>query len=168
MTVYASKPEINVREKLKELDYGHVPYEKMPAGSIITVSELATNSTQIGFSTTEFAPTGFSTTINKKYPDSKVMIIMSLVAVRKSGDNPPAFEIWRNGSSLVRTHFGHFDNGGSTTVTGDATLTYIDDTSGGSTVTYEVYARTASTATSGFINVGNWGTSTLVALEIKQ
>jgi len=37
MTIRAHKPEFNFREKLKELDYSHVPYEKMPAGSVIQV-----------------------------------------------------------------------------------------------------------------------------------
>jgi hypothetical protein len=35
MTVRANKPAFNIREKLKELDYSHVPYDKMPAGSVI-------------------------------------------------------------------------------------------------------------------------------------
>ena len=35
MTVRANKPEFNIREKLKSLDYAHVPYDKMPAGSVI-------------------------------------------------------------------------------------------------------------------------------------
>ena len=43
MTVRVSKPEFNLREKLSELDYSQVPYEKMPAGSIIQVSETTTH-----------------------------------------------------------------------------------------------------------------------------
>ena len=35
MTVRVNKPSFNLRERLSELDYGHVPYEKMPAGSVI-------------------------------------------------------------------------------------------------------------------------------------
>ena len=35
MTVRANKPAFNIREKIKELDYSHVPYDKMPAGSVI-------------------------------------------------------------------------------------------------------------------------------------
>ena len=38
MTVRVNKSSFNIREKLSELDYGHVPYEKMPAGSIIQVA----------------------------------------------------------------------------------------------------------------------------------
>ena len=36
MTVRANKPEFNIREKLKSLDYSHVPYEKMPSGTVIS------------------------------------------------------------------------------------------------------------------------------------
>ena len=35
MTVRVNKPSFNIREKLKSLDYSHVPYEKMPLGSCI-------------------------------------------------------------------------------------------------------------------------------------
>ena len=43
MTVRITKPEFNLREKLTELDFGRVPYQKMPAGSIIQVSETTTH-----------------------------------------------------------------------------------------------------------------------------
>ena len=35
MPARVSKPAFNLRDKLTQLDYGHVPYEKMPAGSIV-------------------------------------------------------------------------------------------------------------------------------------
>ena len=35
MTVRITKPEFNLREKLTELDYGRVPFQKMPTGSVI-------------------------------------------------------------------------------------------------------------------------------------
>ena len=44
MTVRAHKPEFNFREKLKELDYSHIPYEKMPSGSIIQHATVDSNS----------------------------------------------------------------------------------------------------------------------------
>ena len=46
MTVRISKPAFNLRDKLTQLDYGHVPYEKMPAGSVIqsTYRRTATQS----------------------------------------------------------------------------------------------------------------------------
>jgi hypothetical protein len=50
MTVRAHKPEFNFREKLKELDYSHVPYEKMPAGSVIQ-TKFVTRTSDISTST---------------------------------------------------------------------------------------------------------------------
>jgi len=35
MTVRANKPTFNVREKLKSLDYSHVPYEKIAPGAVV-------------------------------------------------------------------------------------------------------------------------------------
>ena len=43
MTVRVSKPEFNLREKITELDFDRVPYEKMPAGSVIQVYSLDTH-----------------------------------------------------------------------------------------------------------------------------
>ncbi len=35
MTVRVNKPEFNLREKLTELDYAHVPYEKIAPGAVV-------------------------------------------------------------------------------------------------------------------------------------
>ena len=81
MTVYANKPAFNVREKLKELDYGHVPYHKMPAGSVIqTVSEMY--NTRISTGSTSFVSTGFYVEIDPKFKNSKIF-----VSVSTSGNN---------------------------------------------------------------------------------
>ena len=37
MTVNISKPTINIREKLSELDFAKVPFQKMPSGSVLQV-----------------------------------------------------------------------------------------------------------------------------------
>ena len=44
MAVRVSKPEFNLREKITKLDFDRVPYEKMPAGSVIQVYSLNTHS----------------------------------------------------------------------------------------------------------------------------
>ena len=35
MVVRISKPAFNLRDKLTQLDYGHIPYEKIPQGSVV-------------------------------------------------------------------------------------------------------------------------------------
>ena len=81
MPVRITKPEINIREKLTELDYGHVPYDKMPAGSVIqTVSEMY--NTRISTGSTSFVSTGFYVEINPKFTNSKIF-----VSISTSGNN---------------------------------------------------------------------------------
>ena len=71
MTVRANKPAFNVREKLKELDYSHLPYEKMPGGSIIQVSEYKIIN-EASFAAADFQ-TGYTHTITPKSKKSKLV-----------------------------------------------------------------------------------------------
>ena len=105
MTVKITKPEVNIREKLTELDYAHVPYEKMPAGSVIqTVSEMYT--TRIATASTAFVATGYYVEINPKFKNSKIF-----VSISTSGNNNNSV-----GHDMFYTLFRVTDNGfGSTT-----------------------------------------------------
>ena len=54
MTIRVSKPEFNLREKISELDYSRVPYEKMPAGSVIQISFNSLYGSAIGTTSAAF------------------------------------------------------------------------------------------------------------------
>ena len=75
MTVRANKPAFNVREKLKELDYSHVPYEKIPDGvAIQTAGEQykiwgATKEHETSSNT--YQPSYFKVNINPKTGNSE-------------------------------------------------------------------------------------------------
>ena len=73
MTVRANKPAFSIREKLKELDYAHVPYDKMPAGSVIQVVQSTSEdiSTQSGTGQKE---TPLTLTISPKFSNSKIFV----------------------------------------------------------------------------------------------
>jgi hypothetical protein len=71
MTVRVNKQPLNIREKLSELDYAHVPYEKMPLGSIIQVSSYNIP-TEVTFNTTNFA-TGYTHPFKPKNRNSKII-----------------------------------------------------------------------------------------------
>ena len=103
MTVRANKPASNVREKLKELDYAHVPYHKMPPGSVIQVySKVSTNE----FSGTVSGANGFADpgegylfetlSFCPKFNDSKILLQSS---------NVPMYEYANNGDSFYMTAF---------------------------------------------------------------
>ena len=84
MTVRVSKPEFNLREKLTELDYSRVPYEKMPLGSVIQVKQnYVTSQTVYGATTSatevfgvDISPrsktSGFLVTVHVSYSHSAI------------------------------------------------------------------------------------------------
>ena len=98
MTVRANKPAFNIREKLKSLDYSHLPYEKMPAGSVIQVYSKESSNEYRGtvtgasgfvdvdegylFETLSFCP---------MFSNSKILLQSSNVAVYEYGNSDDSF-----------------------------------------------------------------------------
>ena len=97
MTVRANKPAFNIREKIKSLDYSHVPYEKMPAGSVISTetklfAEITTggNSAQTIVNNMIFYP---------KLGNSRVLMDFNLRNVTGGTDNYTSVQVWWGTSS---------------------------------------------------------------------
>ena len=87
MTVRISKPEFNLREKLTELDYGQVPFQKMPAGSVVQTvvnypeSEVVVKAHAPGNSNV-FAETPdgqYRTTIHPMFADSLLLLDLTFL-----------------------------------------------------------------------------------------
>ena len=76
MTVRVNKPFFNIREKIKELDFFRLPYQKMPPGSIVQVvynmSTTANNQTNVPSNTEHLAIP--DTLFTPKLPGSKILI----------------------------------------------------------------------------------------------
>ena len=175
MTVYASKPEINVREKLKELDYGHVPYEKMPAGSVIqTVSINGTNG-QISTTTGQYINTPYSATISPKFSSSKIFVFLTFSVLLRCG--PGTYDSAACGFSLLRGSTRITDslpNPHTIFVTGPNTLmgntqsvSYLDSPNTTSAITYSLQAwpRYDNQTTEFDSRDSTWG---FTLMEIKQ
>ena len=73
MTVRANKPAFNLREKIKELDYSLMFYEKMPPGSVIQYVTKAYHNTS-GTSNTTMTASGKKITIYPKYCESQIIV----------------------------------------------------------------------------------------------
>jgi len=128
MTIRAHKPEFNFREKLKELDYAHVPYDKMPAGTIIQNS-VNQYTTQLVYSGSGMISTGITTSFYPKFSNSQILITAN-VQFKLSGvyDHGIGWSMRReiNDSgtitNLVQTNTNYDtyiwdgDSGGSTTI----------------------------------------------------
>ena len=87
MTVRISKPEFNLREKLTELDYSQVPFQKMPAGSVVQTvvnypeSEVVVKAHSPGNSNV-FAETPdgqYRTTIHPMFGDSILLLDLTFL-----------------------------------------------------------------------------------------
>lgn len=148
MTVYANKPEFNVREKLKELDYGHVPYDKMPAGSVIQYASISTG-TSVSTSSTSYVDSGIDIFFSPKLSNSKVLVTVqsrrfnlvtsSVISIKCVRDD--LIDIGIQNQSVQD---GHFQNNNSSSVNQIAyPLHYMwEDSPGGTAeVKYSMYFK---------------------------
>ena len=172
MVVKVSKPEINVREKLEELDYGQVPYHKMPAGSVIQVVRSSFTAAHNTTTSTSFSSMGspFNLSISPKRNNSIILIDMMLNPYVAGNGNSGAYNI-HNGSGLL----GHASNGyGIVPSTGGSNGQYrhfninADDTaSSTSTITYQLYHRSDSAGITFYGNHANF-TNHIRLTEVAQ
>jgi len=73
MPAKVTKPEFNFRDKLEELDYYKVPYQKMPPGSIIQVNHhFSTSQETIGTKDTAYEMFGID--VHPKFRTSSFLI----------------------------------------------------------------------------------------------
>ena len=164
MTIRAHKPEFNFREKLKSLDYSHVPYEKMPAGSVIQVVQVINGSdTRITSSAVDF----ITASISPYYSTSRILIMGNLAAVASRSNTVAEglFVLHKNGSS-VATFDGISPWNGTTNQrsVGSVSFQYIDTPQTTSSTTYSLNLRMSQGETD--IN-DEGGISSLTLLEIK-
>ena len=100
MTVRAHKPEFNVREKLKELDYSHLPYEKVQPGGVVQMQSKywqhsgAANESET--SSSSYQPTLFVITIYPKFADSLIRITTNPNTKNNGGSNYHNLVIYRS------------------------------------------------------------------------
>ena len=74
MTVNITKPAINLREKLSELDFAKVPFQKMPAGSIVQYVHTTTDAGISTSASSTITDTGVVVTINPTSASNKLIV----------------------------------------------------------------------------------------------
>ena len=74
MTVNVTKPALNIREKLAELDFDRVPFQKMPAGSVIQVVSQKFNPSIVSTTSTAMIDTGVSLGITLSATTNKCLV----------------------------------------------------------------------------------------------
>ena len=115
MTVRISKPEFNLREKLTELDYSQVPFQKMPAGSVVQTvvndpeSEVVVKAHAPGNSNV-FAETPdgqYRTTIHPMFENSLLLLDLTFLF---GGNNNSSISGFKFMQSEIATNFSNASN----------------------------------------------------------
>ena len=79
MTIRIEKPAFNLRSKLNDLDFGQVPLQKMPSGSVLQVVFAQTNAeaSQANAATTQTTLffTNLEATISPRFSTSKILVM---------------------------------------------------------------------------------------------
>jgi hypothetical protein len=173
MAVKFTKPEINVREKLAELDYDKVPFQKMPAGSVIqVVDKLFTPTAHVTTTSLTYVDMGdpFNLSISPKFSNSKILIDVMLNPYVAGNSATGTYNI-HNGSGQI----GHASNGfGMVPATGGSNGQYrhfninaSDTASSTSTITYRIYHRSDNSGVTFYGNHSNM-TNYIRLTEIAQ
>lgn len=134
-------------------------------GHVVQVVE-ASNETQISTTSTSKVSTGLSVSLTPASTSSKVLFSYTLAGVRKFGDMTIRFYLYRNGSQIVDLEEGLFDTSSSAQITDTIGNSYLDSPNSTSEVTYELYWNVSGGTA--WVNVANWGRSSLTLMEIAQ
>ena len=146
MVVKVSKPEINVREKISELDYGHVPYHKMPAGSVIQTKTYKQNSGWISTSSTSEVFTGVEFDISPKKVNSLILIEFHFPMTHTYSDTMvPTIRRQVSGEDQINFNTTSYHNGFINTTSNYQSiwLTEHDYPNTTNSVNYEIWFRSA-------------------------
>ena len=141
MTIRVSKPEFNLREKLTELDYSRVPYEKMPAGSIIQIKHVQLETQLLLTANGDI----LETTFTPFRSNSRMIIDIRLRAREESGNNAQWFVgLKKTVSGVITRPGGHYmmHSRSHPTYSGWAGFyqCIFDQTGGSSQITYTIAA----------------------------
>ena len=139
MTVRVQKEAINLREKLSELEFDRVPFQKMPAGSVLQVVTHDSGSTATTTSTT-WTATNASATITPISTNSIIVAYFTGMILKEGSTAEGQFEVRRDGSSINNNNWS-FGASNSVAVYGPYTIHTQDSPNTTSPVTYTLYFR---------------------------
>lgn len=149
---------------------GRVPRSAMPVGSVVQTA-YSTYSVMVSTTGTTPVTTGLSGSITPTSTSNKVLVTFNIPSTRKpAGTNncDMAFQIWRNGSSIVQPTTNFMFTGTSLNQTASFSYSYLDSPASTSTLTYTIYFFDTQ-GSGGSIQVQLDNTpSTIILQEIAQ
>ena len=174
MPARVTKPAFNLRDKLTQLDYGHVPYEKMPAGSIIQYNYDSGVGQHFTTTNGSWTNLNWSVSICPRFANSLILVELSAIGQQPNTvHGVSAVTIFRNNTTNIgdtsNANFGlscvgDIQETGYVTV--PQTFFVFDKPNTTLNTTYNLYGRTSNGGTAYCIHSGV--TRTLSVKEIKQ
>jgi hypothetical protein len=165
MTIKVTKPEINLIEKLNDLDFDRVPFQKMPAGSVLQVVE-GTTSSDTSTTSTSFVATSLSANISPSNTSSKIMVIINAY-IYTTTNNQFACDVYRGSTSITGKTAGFIDGWyESTRGRFPVNCCLLDSPSTTSSTTYKLYIRSQGGGTISFPNQPTSMKITITLMEI--
>ena len=148
MTTVTTHPNINIREKLNELDYRYVPYDKMPAGSVIQTRAYKQNSGWISTTSTAEVFTGVEFDIYPKRKNSLILVEFHFPMTHTYSDTMvPTIRRQVDGETQIdfntTSYHNGFIQGATTSAYQSIMMTEHDYPNTIERVNYEVYFRSA-------------------------
>ena len=195
MTVRITKPEFNLREKLSELDYSRVPYEKMPAGSIIQVKSLEFDTIfSSSHSGTQYVDvTDFNLDFSPRFNTSKVLITAAVAGGLNSnygynfrfrvvktpsgisGQTDQAIGIAASGAYAMTGGYNLYDTDASIPYIFGMNKTFMDSPNTTSNINYRIQVSHSHSSSGAIVYVNRRGSSsawtaisTLTLMEVKE
>jgi|2_EtaG_2_1085320.scaffolds.fasta_scaffold125215_1 hypothetical protein len=169
MTIKVSKPAINIREKLNDLDFDKVPFQKMPAGSVVQVVQ-GTTTTYTANSSATFADTTLTATISPSSSKSKILVLIDQqgcrAAAAQTGDI--TMKLQRDSSDIYKFALGYWYTSVSTEFRGGISGTYLDSPNSTVATVYKTVFAPNDGGTSTVQNDNANTMSTITLMEIAQ
>ena len=183
MTVRANKPAFNIREKIKSLDYSHLPYHKIAPGAVVqTVFHFAPPSGGSENETTSSSYQDANITkfnFTPRFIDSKILLEWYLQT--KTTDSDGAYQYVRGRKTIegvesdagtgegAQLFFQGTISAGNHTMYGPVSVALVDTPNTLSTIEYKLQQK--RTGDSQTVRIGENGQNSellCVATEIRQ
>ena len=183
MTVRANKPAFNIREKLKSLDYSHLPYEKIAPGAVVqTVFHFAPASGGAENETTSTSYQDANITkfnFTPKFKNSKIILVWYIQT--KTTDSDSSYQYVRTRKTIdgVESDAGTGENAqlffqgtigaGNHISYGPISAAIVDTPNTLSTIEYKLQQKVTGDAQT--VRIGENGQNSellCVATEIRQ
>ena len=180
MTVRVSKSAFNLRSKLNELDYGHVPYEKMPPGSIIQVKYTMIHNgatSSYNSSSTTYNDTGHDVLISPKFVNSKILVSLGVQIYATNSSYHSYVGIVRdddigsgthNTSNNVLFHASTLWESSGPGQANNIAMSFLDSPQTTNQVKYSMYVKSDSTNNTVYVNGSSHSDCFIMAQEVKE